>query len=237
MPGTADMVGSVRPFSQFRIVKGSTPMMRAASFWVNLRVSRQCLTCSPRVRGSKSVSFGFSALSLTGRHGKKATRPCRCGHLDDPQLACNKAPRCAAEYQIKISGPLFDRIDLHVDVPAVDPLDLNAPSTAESSATVAKRVAAARALQSERYAGTDVTCNAEVDGELLEKVAAPDAAGRELLVQAAERMKLSARGYHRILRVARTIADLEGAETVNRSHIAEALSYRRIMPGRTLAAE
>ena len=132
---------------------------------------------------------------------------------------------------------MFDRIDLHVDVPAVDPLDLNAPPAAESSATVAARVAAARAIQTERYAGTGITCNAEADGELLEKVAAPDTAGRDVLVQAAERMKLSARGYHRILRVARTIADLEGAATVNRSHIAEALSYRRIVPGRTLVAE
>ena len=166
-----------------------------------------------------------------------AMNPCRCGHLDDPQLACNKAPRCATEYQNRISGPMFDRIDLHVDVPAVDPLDLNAPPAAESSATVAARVAAARAIQTERYAGTGITCNAEADGELLEKVAAPDTAGRDVLVQAAERMKLSARGYHRILRVARTIADLEGAATVNRSHIAEALSYRRIVPGRTLVAE
>ena len=166
-----------------------------------------------------------------------AMNPCRCGHLDDAQLACNKAPRCAAEYQSRISGPMFDRIDLHVDVPAVDPLDLNMPPATESSATVAARVAAARAIQTERYAGTGITCNAEADGELLEKSATPDAAGRDLLVQAAERMKLSARGYHRILRVARTIADLEGAAVVNRSHIAEALSYRRIMPGRTLAAE
>ena len=166
-----------------------------------------------------------------------AMNPCRCGHLDDPQLACNKAPRCAVEYQNRISGPLFDRIDLHVDVPAVDPLDLNAPPGAESSAAVARRVAAARAIQSARYDDTEVVCNAHVDGEQLEKVAAPDAAAREALVQAAERMKLSARGYHRILRVAHTIADLESARVVNRSHVAEALSYRRVVPGRTLAAE
>jgi len=166
-----------------------------------------------------------------------AMNPCRCGHLDDPQLACNKAPRCAADYQNRISGPLFDRIDLHVDVPAVDPLDLSAPAATESSAIVAARVAAAHDLQAARYAGETVTCNAEADGELLKRVAAPDDAGRTLLVQAAERMKLSARGYHRILRVARTIADLEGAANIARSHIAEALSYRRIMPGKSLAAE
>ncbi len=166
-----------------------------------------------------------------------AMNPCRCGHLSDPQLACNKAPRCAAEYQNRISGPLFDRIDLHVDVPAVDPLDLATPSAAEDSSVVAARVAAARAIQAARYAGHNAVCNAEADGELLEKVATPDTEGRALLVQAAEKMKLSARGYHRILRVARTISDLENAATVGHIHIAEALSYRRVMPGRTLVAD
>ena len=164
-----------------------------------------------------------------------AMNPCRCGHLDDPALACSKAPKCALEYQNKISGPMFDRIDMHVDVPAVDPLDLSAPPPGEDSATVATRVAAARTLQRDRYEtmGLDgVTCNAQVDGEALEEVAAPDDAGRTLLTQAAEKMHLSARGYHRILRVARTLADMEGGNNIKRMHIAEALSYRRIAPGR-----
>jgi magnesium chelatase family protein len=161
-----------------------------------------------------------------------AMNPCQCGYLDDPQLACSKAPRCAEDYQGRISGPLFDRIDIHIEVPAVDPLDLSAPPPKEASATVAARVAKAREIQVMRYKDRNLTSNAEVDGELLEEVAAPDADGRALLTQAAEKMRLSARGYHRILKVARTIADLDGAAAVKRLHVAEALSYRRLMPGR-----
>ena len=162
-----------------------------------------------------------------------AMNPCRCGYLDDPAQACTRAPRCAQDYQARISGPLFDRIDLHVDVPAVSPADLSLPPPREDSAAVAARVAAARAVQTARYAdAAGVTCNAEVDGALLEQAAAPDASGRALLTEAAARLRLSARGYHRVLRVARTLADLEGADAVRRPHIAEALSYRRLAPGR-----
>jgi magnesium chelatase family protein len=129
---------------------------------------------------------------------------------------------------------MFDRIDLHVDVPAVNPLDLSLPPAAEDSATVAARVAAARERQASRLRAQSAvaTTNAELDGELLEVTAAPDADGRALLTQAAEKMLLSARGYHRVLRVARTIADLDGSAGVRRVHVAEALSYRRVMPGR-----
>jgi len=159
-----------------------------------------------------------------------AMNPCRCGHLGDPALACARAPRCAADYQAKVSGPLLDRIDLHVEVQPVTAGDLVLPPPAEGSAEVGARVAEARAVQGARYAGTAARTNAEADGELLAAVATPDEAGRKLLAQAAEAMRLSARGYTRVLRVARTIADLAGAEGVGRIHVAEALSYRRQSP-------
>ena len=161
-----------------------------------------------------------------------AMNPCRCGYLGDPAQACNRVPRCAIEYQSKISGPLFDRIDLHVDVPSVGAADLSLPPPREGSKDVAARVARARAVQSERYAHVKaeppVRTNAHADGELLMEVAEPDAEGTKLLTEAVDAMKLSARGYHRVLRVARTLADLEGSESVHRPHVAEALSYRRI---------
>ena len=159
-----------------------------------------------------------------------AMNPCRCGHLGDAALACSRAPKCAVDYQTKLSGPLLDRIDLHVDVAAVSAADLVLPPPAEGSAEVAARVSAARAIQTARYAGHGVRTNAEADGELLDSAATPDEPGRKLLAQAAEAMRLSARGYHRVLRVARTIADLAGAEGVTRVHVAEALSYRRRAP-------
>ena len=162
-----------------------------------------------------------------------AMNPCRCGHLDDASLACGRAPKCAQEYQAKISGPLFDRIDMHVDVPAVSPADLALPPPREGSKQVAARIAAAREIQARRYAGKGIRSNAEADGQLLDEIATPDAEGRKLLATAAERFKLSARGYHRVMRVARTLADLESSAGVHRLHVAEALSYRRIAPARS----
>jgi magnesium chelatase family protein len=185
----------------------------------------------PLETGTVSVARANAHVTFPARvQLVAAMNPCRCGHLGDASLACARAPRCAADYQAKVSGPMLDRIDLHVEVQAVSAADLVLPPPAEGSAEVAARVAAARAIQTARYADESARTNAEIEGKLLEAVATPDEAGRKLLAQAAEAMRLSARGYTRILRVARTIADLAGSEGVNRIHVAEALSYRRQAP-------
>ncbi len=142
-----------------------------------------------------------------------AMNPCRCGHLDDPALTCGKAPRCAQDYQSRISGPLFDRIDLHIDVPAVKAADLSLPPPGRGLGRGGGAGQAGARGQTARYAGLPkekrIRTNAELDGTLLDELASPDAEGRKLLNEAAERLHLSARGYHRVLRVARTLADLD----------------------------
>jgi magnesium chelatase family protein len=167
---------------------------------------------------------------MSGTPGSgKATRRCRCGYLGDAGQACGRAPKCGADYQGRLSGPLLDRIDIHVEVASVSAQDLALPPPAEGSAAVADRVAQARERQRRRYADAGIRTNAEAEGELLDKAAAPEPAGAKLLAEAAAAMRLTARGYHRVLKVARTIADLAGSETVARVHIAEALSYRRMV--------
>jgi len=194
----------------------------------------------PLEAGHTTVSRANGHVTYPARVPLAAARnPGGCGRLDAPVRGCGRAPRCAADYQARLSGPLLDRIDLHVDMPRVDPADLALPPPTEGTAEVAARVAAARDVQAERYArlapDKGIHVNAAADGELLEQAAPLDAAGRRLLTDAAERLRLSARGWHRVLRVARTLADMEGAEAIARIHIAEALSYRRQAPARPRA--
>ena len=160
-----------------------------------------------------------------------AMNPCRCGHATDPGFACNRQPnaRCIAQYLARLSGPLLDRIDLHVEAPAIAAADLMLPPPAEGSKEVAARVAAARAIQLRRYAELGlpgISSNAAAPSAVIESVAQPDAGGLALVREASDRLHLSARGFHRILKLARTIADLDGADKVGSTHLAEALSYR-----------
>jgi magnesium chelatase family protein len=159
--------------------------------------------------------------------------PCKCGRANDAGFVCKRGAniRCAADYQGRLSGPLLDRIDLHIEVPAVTAADLILPPPSEGSKEVAARVARAREMQLKRYEAIGlpgIRTNTQASGPVLEDVAKPDSAGLKLLRDAADAMRLSARGYHRVLRVARTLADLDGAEKVGRLHLAEALSYRAL---------
>ena len=158
-----------------------------------------------------------------------AMNPCRCGYLDDASRACGKAPRCAVDYQSRISGPLLDRIDIVIEMPALETLDMLGRAQGEASAVIARRVALARQKQKDRFAAMNVAfrTNADVTGELLQHFAPEGDDAKKLLEQATESFRLSMRGYTRVLRVARTIADLEASEKVQKNHIAEAVSFRQ----------
>lgn len=156
-----------------------------------------------------------------------AANPCKCGYMTDPAQACARVPQCGEDYLGRISGPLMDRFDLRIEVPPVAHADLDLPASGDTSAEVAARVARARGVQTARFRDQPgVRVNAEAEGGLLEEIAAPDAESRDLLARVAERFGLTARGYHRVLRVARTIADLAGERDLRRPHVAEAVSYR-----------
>jgi magnesium chelatase family protein len=157
-----------------------------------------------------------------------AMNPCRCGYLGDPSRACSRAPRCGADYMARLSGPLIDRFDIRIEVPPVTPDMLGLPPHGENSARIGRRVVEARAVQSGRMNGSGLT-NAELEGETLDRVATPDAPGMEVLRAASEKLRFTARGYHRVLRLARTLADLEGSDGVRKVHVAEAVGYRRAL--------
>src|SRR6516164_9754052 len=188
----------------------------------------------PLENGEVSVSRANHRVTYPARFMLVAAmNPCRCGHAYEGGFSCRCVPvdRCTSDYQMRISAPLMDRIDLRIEVPAVTAADLILPPPAEGSAEVASRVAAARMLQAARYAEIglpNIRTNAEAPASVLESVAQPDSQGQKLLRDASESMRLSARGYHRVLRVARTLADLDGADKISRLHLAEALSYRAL---------
>lgn len=158
-----------------------------------------------------------------------AANPCRCGYMTEADKACGRAPICGNEYLGRISGPILDRFDLRVEIPPFSFSDLDTAPSGETSASVKQRVVAARQLQASRYRSfEDIRLNADAEGKLLDQVAPLNREARAYLLKAAEKFGLSARGYHRVLRVARTIADLAEAEHISRDHIAEAVSFRLI---------
>ena len=168
-----------------------------------------------------------------------AMNPCKCGMAGEPGHVCKRGPRCASDYQGRISGPLLDRMDIQIELPAVRASDLTLPAPKETSADVAKRVALARAIQRDRFAElglSHIRSNAQADGRLLEDITRTDKEGQSLMRDAAEAMNLSARGYHRVLRVARTLGDLAERKDVSRIDIAEAISYRQQLASFSLAA-
>ncbi|MBQ8671242.1 MAG: YifB family Mg chelatase-like AAA ATPase [Alphaproteobacteria bacterium] len=162
-----------------------------------------------------------------------AMNPCRCGYLGMDGQECSRAPKCAEEYQSKISGPLMDRFDIHIQVPPVSPWDIAETAKGESSATIRERVIAARKIQQDRFnrlGYPHLHTNSQLKGDVLEEVTVLDEDAKKLLVGFADKMKMSARAYHRTLKLARTIADLQNEKNVSKKHIAEALSYRYVMP-------
>jgi magnesium chelatase family protein len=157
-----------------------------------------------------------------------AMNPCPCGYLGDPTHTCSCTPIAIKRYRSRISGPLLDRIDLHVEVPSVAYRDLSDSRECESSASIATRVMQARQLQQERFRGSKVHCNAQMNARLIKKHCELDAGGHRMLELAGEKLGFSARSYSRILKVARTIADLAGSESIRDQHLAEAIQYRSL---------
>jgi magnesium chelatase family protein len=184
----------------------------------------------PMESGRTTVSRAAAHVTYPARFQLVAAmNPCRCGYLGDGARECGRAPRCGEDYRNRISGPLLDRIDLTVEVQPASAQELALAPAGEDSAKVARRVAEARAMQQRRYAPAGPACNAEADIQGIRLV--PEA--QALAGQAMEKLRLSPRGYARVLRVARTVADLTGADSVARPHVAEALAFRHRVPGKS----
>jgi magnesium chelatase family protein len=181
----------------------------------------------PLEDGCVSISRALLSVTFPARFMLVAAmNPCPCGHLGDARQPCICIPQRIVSYRTRISGPLMDRIDVAVDVPGLTKKELLSDRKRESSAAVAARVASARKMQSERLAGTNTFCNAQMSASQTERFCRTSAAGNRLLESAIDRLFLSARAHHRILKVSRTIADLEGVTGIEPQHIAEAISYR-----------
>ena len=190
--------------------------------------SRQTLDSlrQPIETGRVEIARASSHVSYPARFQLiAAMNPCRCGYANDPELSCHRLPHCMKDYLSRLSGPLLDRFDVQIEVPPIDVKDMISPKTGESSAEVLKRVIAARRKQYKRNKGT---LNAYLEGEQLIEYTRPDMAGEALLNQAAEQSNLTARGFNRVLRVSRTLADLNGEDTISAIHIASALMWRNV---------
>lgn len=187
------------------------------------------------------VETGYVTISRVNCHTQypanfqliAAMNPCRCGYLGDKNRECSRAPKCAEEYQSKISGPLLDRFDIHIQIPPVSPWDMGEKPKGETSEQIRNRVIKAREIQTMRYKSMGlkgIRTNSQLKGEVLDEVVQLDSSSKDLLISFAEKMNMSARAYHRTLKLARTIADLQNEKNVSKVHIAEALSYRHMMP-------
>lgn len=189
------------------------------------------------------IETGYVTISRVNCHTQypadfqliAAMNPCRCGYLGCSGQECTRAPKCAEEYQSRISGPLMDRFDVHIQVPPVSPWDISEVKKGETSAEIRKRVTAAREIQKKRFAEMgypSLRTNSQLRGDILEDVTRLDSEAKNLLIGFADKMKMSARAYHRTLKLARTIADLQNEKNVSKVHIAEALSYRYVLPSK-----
>ena len=173
-------------------------------------------------RASSTITYPSSFMLVA------AMNPCPCGYFSDPKHECRCTYQQIHRYRSKISGPLMDRIDIHVEVPAVPYRDLMVDITAESSEDILKRVTDARVIQSERFRQTKIYCNSQMNSRHIKKYCKIDDASCSLLEAAIDKLGLSARAFNRILKIARTIADLDGKTDINADHVSEAIQYRNI---------